>query len=101
MYLVPNFEIGVWNAWIFVIILYAAVFIPLGIYSKKVEKRMEGEPSGDEQKKSDQDRKCNHACNYHAPDLDPRIIRADRVKHLVILCRTNHLSSGIGYGSFV
>ncbi len=51
MYIVPNFEIGIWNAWIFVIILYAAVFVPLGIYSKKVEKRMEGEPSGDEQKK--------------------------------------------------
>ncbi len=51
MYLVPNFEIGLCNAWIFIIILYAFVFVPLGIYSKKVEKRMEGEPSGDEQKK--------------------------------------------------
>jgi protein-S-isoprenylcysteine O-methyltransferase Ste14 len=51
MYIVPNFEIGVWNAWIFMIILYAAAFVPLGMNSKKVEKRMEGEPSGDEQKK--------------------------------------------------
>lgn len=33
------------------IILYAAAFVPLGIYSKKVDKRMEGEPSGDEQKR--------------------------------------------------
>ena len=51
MSIVPNFEIGVWNAWIFMILLYAAAFVPLGINSKKVEIRMEGEPSGDEQKK--------------------------------------------------
>ena len=51
MSIMPNFAIGIWNAWIFIIILYAFVFVPLGIYSKKVEKRMEGEPSGDEQKK--------------------------------------------------
>lgn len=51
MSIMPNFAIGIWNAWIFMIILYAAVFVPLGIYSKKVEKRTEGEPSGDEQKR--------------------------------------------------
>lgn len=51
MSIMPNFAIGIWNAWIFMIILYAAVFVPLGIYSNKVEKRTEGEPSGDEQKR--------------------------------------------------
>jgi protein-S-isoprenylcysteine O-methyltransferase Ste14 len=48
MSLVPAFEIGVWNAWILVVILYAAAFVPLSINSKKAEKRMEGEPTGGE-----------------------------------------------------
>jgi hypothetical protein len=32
---VPAFEIGIWNAWIFMLILYAAAFVPLSINSKK------------------------------------------------------------------
>jgi len=51
MSIVPVFEIGTWNAWIFVVLLFAAAFVPLIIYSEKVEKRMEGEPAGNEQKK--------------------------------------------------
>lgn len=50
MSIMPIFDIGIWNAWIFVIILYAAAFVPLAMNSKKVEKRMEGDPTGDEQK---------------------------------------------------
>lgn len=52
MSLVPAFVIGFWNAWIMCIVLYAVVFVPLSIYSDIVEKRMEGEPKGSEQKKS-------------------------------------------------
>jgi len=51
MSIVPVFEIGIWNAWIFVIILFAAAFVPLSINNEKAEKRMEGEPTGSEQKK--------------------------------------------------
>jgi protein-S-isoprenylcysteine O-methyltransferase Ste14 len=51
MSLVPAFEIGVWNAWILVVILYAAAFVPLSLASKKAEGRMEGEPKGSELKK--------------------------------------------------
>ena len=51
MSIVPAFEIGIWNAWIFMVILYAAAFIPLSINNEKSEKRMEGEPTGSEQKK--------------------------------------------------
>lgn len=47
----PEFEIGLWNAWIFMIILYAAVFVPLAIYGERVAQRTEGEPSGSEQAK--------------------------------------------------
>jgi protein-S-isoprenylcysteine O-methyltransferase Ste14 len=48
---VPAFEIGIWNAWIFMVILFAAAFVPLSIDNKKVDKRIEGEPTGGEQKK--------------------------------------------------
>jgi protein-S-isoprenylcysteine O-methyltransferase Ste14 len=51
MDIVPNFELGIWNAWILMVIFYAAAFVPLGINNEKAEKRMEGEPTGDEQKK--------------------------------------------------
>ena len=39
MSLVPAFEIGIWNAWILSVILYAAPFVPLSINNEKVEKR--------------------------------------------------------------
>ncbi len=48
MSLVPAFEIGIWNAWILTVILYAAAFVPLSIDSQKADKRMEGEPKGSE-----------------------------------------------------
>jgi protein-S-isoprenylcysteine O-methyltransferase Ste14 len=51
MSIVPIFEIGIWNAWILMVIFYAAAFIPLAINNEKAEKRMEGEPTGNEQKK--------------------------------------------------
>jgi len=51
MSIIPAFEIGFWNAWILMVIFYAAAFVPLGINNEKAEKRMEGEPTGDEQKK--------------------------------------------------
>lgn len=51
MSIVPAFEIGIWNAWIFVVILFAAAFVPVSINIKKVDKRIEGEPTGSEQKK--------------------------------------------------
>ena len=51
MSFIPAFEIGLWNAWIFMVILYAAAFVPFSIDSKKVDKRIEGEPTGSEQKK--------------------------------------------------
>lgn len=49
MSLVPAFEIGVWNAWIFTVILLAVAFVPLAIGSDRAEKRMEGEPTGSQQ----------------------------------------------------
>ena len=51
MSIVPEFNIGLWNAWILTVILHAFAFVPLSIDSKKVERRMEGEPKGDEQKR--------------------------------------------------
>jgi protein-S-isoprenylcysteine O-methyltransferase Ste14 len=51
MSLVPAFEIGIWNAWILSLVLYAAAFVPLAMNNEKVEKRMEGEPEGSEQNK--------------------------------------------------
>jgi protein-S-isoprenylcysteine O-methyltransferase Ste14 len=49
MSIVPAFEIGVWNAWIFVVVLFSAAFVPPAIGNEKAEKRMEGEPTGSEQ----------------------------------------------------
>jgi protein-S-isoprenylcysteine O-methyltransferase Ste14 len=51
MSLVPAFEIGIWNAWMLSIALYAAAFIPLSMNNEKAEKRMDGEPTGSELKK--------------------------------------------------
>jgi protein-S-isoprenylcysteine O-methyltransferase Ste14 len=49
MSILPASEIGVWNAWILVVLLLAAAFAPLAISSEKSDKRMEGEPTGSEQ----------------------------------------------------
>ena len=51
MSLLPTFQIGIWNAWIFMVILYAAAFVPLSINNQKAEKRMDGEPKGNDQKR--------------------------------------------------
>lgn len=48
MSFMPAFEIGLWNAWIFTVLLFAAGFIPLYIDYEKTEKRVEGEPTGSE-----------------------------------------------------
>jgi protein-S-isoprenylcysteine O-methyltransferase Ste14 len=52
MSFIPAFEIGLWNAWIFMVLLFAAGFVPLYIDNEKVEKRVEGEPTGSELKKT-------------------------------------------------
>jgi protein-S-isoprenylcysteine O-methyltransferase Ste14 len=49
MSLTPSFAIGIWNAWILTIVLYAAAFIPFAMSNEKAEQRMEGEPQGSEQ----------------------------------------------------
>lgn len=51
MSLMPEFEFGIWNAWILVVILFAAAFAPLIFGNEKAEKRMEGEPTGKELRK--------------------------------------------------
>lgn len=48
----PDLEIGVWNAWIFMVVLFVAAFAPLAIKGEVVEKRTAGEPSGDERRKT-------------------------------------------------
>jgi len=50
MSIMPAFEIGVWNAWILCIALYAAGFLPLAMNNEITEKRMEGEPKISDQK---------------------------------------------------
>jgi protein-S-isoprenylcysteine O-methyltransferase Ste14 len=52
MSLVPAFDIGIWNAWILTLVLYAAAFVPLSINNEKAEKRMAEEPAGSEQNKT-------------------------------------------------
>jgi len=44
----PTLEIGLWNAWIFMVILYAVSIVPLMIYYEKGKKRMEAKPEGSE-----------------------------------------------------
>lgn len=52
MSFIPAFEIGLWNAWIFMVLLFTAAWVPLYIDNEKVEKRGEGEPTGSELKKT-------------------------------------------------
>lgn len=51
MSVVPAFEIGIWNGWIFIMLLFITALVPLSINNDKFEKRMAGEPKGSEQKK--------------------------------------------------
>jgi protein-S-isoprenylcysteine O-methyltransferase Ste14 len=48
MSLIPVFQIGLWNAWILMVLLLAAGFVPLYIDNRRVEKRSEGEPTWSE-----------------------------------------------------
>jgi protein-S-isoprenylcysteine O-methyltransferase Ste14 len=48
MSVIPAFEIGLWNAWIFMVLLVAAGTVPLYIDNERTEKRCEGEPTGSE-----------------------------------------------------
>lgn len=48
MSIIPAFELGILNAWILMVMLYSAAFVPLAIGSKRADKRMEGEPAGKE-----------------------------------------------------
>ena len=52
MSLIPAFEIGLWNAWIFMVLFLAAGTVPLYIDNEKTEKRSEGEPTGSELNKT-------------------------------------------------
>jgi protein-S-isoprenylcysteine O-methyltransferase Ste14 len=48
MSLISAFRIGLWNAWILMVLLLAVGFVPLYIDNRKVEKRSEGEPTWSE-----------------------------------------------------
>jgi protein-S-isoprenylcysteine O-methyltransferase Ste14 len=48
MSLMPAFQIGLWNAWILMVLLLAAGMAPLYINYERVEKRCEGEPDASE-----------------------------------------------------
>ena len=48
MSFIPAFEIGLWNAWIFMVLLLAAGTVFLLIDKEKTEKRVEGEPTWSE-----------------------------------------------------
>ena len=52
MSFIPAFEIGLWNAWIFMFLLLAAGFVSLLIDKEKTEKRAEGEPKWSELNKT-------------------------------------------------
>ena len=40
----PDFEFGLWNAWIVVVAYLAASFVPMMLGGKQAEARMEDEP---------------------------------------------------------
>lgn len=52
MSFIPAFDLGLWNAWIFMTLLLVAGFVPLYIDNEKTEKRCEGEPTGNELSKT-------------------------------------------------
>lgn len=52
MSLMPALRIGLWNAWILMVPLVAAAFLPLYIDSAKTGKRCEGEPPASELSRS-------------------------------------------------
>ena len=48
MSLIPEFELGLWNAWIITVLFYVATLTPLQIGKEKANKRGEGEPAWSE-----------------------------------------------------
>ena len=52
MPLIPEFELGLWNAWIITVLFYVATLTPLQIAKEKANKREEGEPSWSEVSKT-------------------------------------------------
>jgi len=48
MSLIPEFELGLWNAWIITVIFYLATLTPLQVRKETVKKRTEGEPTWSE-----------------------------------------------------
>lgn len=48
MSLVPDFDLGLWNAWLVLVVYYAGSFLPFFVDSKTADTRMEGEPDLDE-----------------------------------------------------
>jgi protein-S-isoprenylcysteine O-methyltransferase Ste14 len=44
MTLVPDFDIGLWNAWIIMVAFLAASFLPFFVWSENADARMEGDP---------------------------------------------------------
>ena len=48
MSLIPDFELGLWNAWIITVLFYVATLTPLQIGKEKANKRGEGEPAWSE-----------------------------------------------------
>ena len=52
MSFLPAFEIGLWNAWIIMVLLMTTSLLPLLIEKEKIGKRMEGDPAWSEQSKT-------------------------------------------------
>ena len=52
MSILPVFKIGLWNAWIILVLLLAVGTVPLFFDKEKIEKRAEGEPPWNEQTKT-------------------------------------------------
>ena len=52
MSLIPDFELGLWNAWIITVLFYVATLTPLQIGKEKANKRGEGEPAWSELSKT-------------------------------------------------
>ena len=66
MSFIPTLKIGMWNAWILMVLfLVATTFLPPMVNKEKMEKWMEGEPTGNE--------------------LNKRLKTVHRITHLVIM----------------
>jgi len=52
MSLIPDFELGLWNAWIITVLFYVATLTPLQIGKEKANRRGKGEPAWSEVSKT-------------------------------------------------